>query len=56
MEVGDLVVTKCTKDIGIVVSTSSTHCAVFIHKNRTRNTRLIFRINKDQLEVINESR
>jgi len=52
MEVGDLVVTKSTKEIGIVVSTSSTHCAVFIHKHRTRKTDLTFRIHKDQLEVL----
>jgi len=53
MKVGDLVMTKSTKEIGIVVSASSTHCAVFIHKNnRSRKPNLTFRIHKDLLEVI----
>ena len=52
MKIGDLVMTKSTKEIGIVVSASSTHCAVFIHKNRTKKVNLTFRIHKDLLEVI----
>ena len=52
MKSGDLVMTKSTKEIGIVVRACSTHCAVFIHKIRTRKLNLTFRIHKDLLEVI----
>ena len=52
MKIGDLVVTKYTKEIGFVVSASSTHCAVFIKKHRTRKKDQIFRISKDCLEVL----
>lgn len=55
MKVGDLVVTKYTKELGFVVRASSTHCEVFIPKV-TRKKDRTFRIHKDQLEVINESR
>ena len=51
MKVGDLVLTT-TKEIGIVVSASSTHCAVFIHKNRTLKKNMTFRIHKDFLEAL----
>ena len=52
MKKGDLVMTKYTKEIGIVISASSTHCAVFIKKHRTRKKDQTFRIHKDHLEVL----
>ncbi len=51
MKIGDLVVTKYTKELGIVVNTCSSHCAVLIHKpSKKRNQ--TFRISKEHLEVI----
>ena len=55
MEVGNLVVTKYTKELGLIVGVTDTHCEVFIPKV-TRKRDRTFRIHKDQLEVINESR
>ena len=53
MKVGNLVVTKYTKELGIIVEMDETHCEVLIHKSRSKRYQT-FRISKEHLEVIDE--
>ena len=53
MKVGNLVVTRYTKELGLIVGVDETHCDVFIPKT-TRKRNRTFRIKKTVLVVINE--
>jgi len=53
MQVGNLVITKYTSELGLIVGVDETHCDVFIHKVKRKRNRT-FRISKEHLEVINE--
>lgn len=53
MKVGNLVFTKYTKELGLIVGVGDTHCVVLIHKSRRKKYQR-FRISKKHLEVINE--
>jgi len=53
MEVGDLVVTKYTSELGLIVGMSDTHCEVLIHKSRNKRYQS-FHISKEHLVVIND--
>ena len=53
MKIGNLVVTKYTSELGLIVGVDYTHCEVLIHKSRSKRYQT-FRISKEHLVVINE--
>tara|TARA_R110002110_G_scaffold313416_1_gene526686 strand:- start:931 stop:1107 length:177 start_codon:yes stop_codon:yes gene_type:complete len=55
MKVGNLVATRHTSELGFIVGVDETHCDVFIPKVKRKRNRT-FRISKEALEVIDESR